>query len=184
MSVNCLEIIKLVFEIIGSVGTFLAALIALFQPYFLNKKKVSISVCETKSNSWREKDGFYEYPKNLKFTITNIGSRKICLKKAKIKVSRKNLISLSMFNSLIEIDVDDEECYTIPLKNVKSILNKSVKKPFKDKYIIFYFYDNSNQIFKLKIKKPISYFINLTDDDLVIKEKIKKYENNLLNEVE
>ena len=181
---SCLEIIKTIFEIIGSIGTLIVAIIALFQPYFLNKKKIKINISESKNGWFFEEKEYYKCNKCLKFNIVNTGNRKICIKKVMIKNFNKTPILLSQYENTVDIDIDEENSLLIDFIKIKEVIDKNLNKKYKNNKIVFYFYDNSNQIFSIKTKISYSCFLNLSNEDLIIKENKEKIKTILLNEEE
>ncbi|MBE6705710.1 MAG: hypothetical protein E7583_10625 [Ruminococcaceae bacterium] len=154
--------------VFGSVATFLAVVVALWQTKYPNKKSVKMSCCDAMTyitNAMTESYDKTQKNKYISIEFANTGNRKIIIKYCYIQLPKGEKYVLIPSITPIErveypIEVDIENSVSIPwLKSDFLNYLESNKKLKRNRRICFCILDSSGKVYKCKSPKKVNQYL-------------------------
>lgn len=175
---SCYETLSIVISAFGTIATFLAVIVALWQTKYSNKKKIKLTYTESfeviqNAVTGKVENMSYRY---TQVNITNIGNRKIVIKNWFIYFS--NDFTMQIINKNGErlpftLNVEESLMLRMKLLDIKQILinNQKEIEKYRNKKLMFLIYDSAGKKYTIKTKRKIIDILQSDDSEFVIQFK-------------
>lgn len=172
--ITCYDIWSLIITALGTIATFLAVIVALWQTKYSNRKKLKLSISTvaqvTQDLATLKIDGNVFFL--LSVSVVNIGNRKVVIKDWGFQFDKENALQIVSNNSkqpVIPCVVDTEESLFLQtdlLSIRKALIQHKSHIGRTDKKLCVYVMDSTGKKYYIKSKDEISYYMNLKDEDV------------------
>ncbi len=165
------EIGSLIISAVGTIATFSAVVVALWQTKYANQKR--LKCCFTENNTLCSSN-MSQHKSYVGMDITNIGNKKVIVKSWGIKTPNQFLLIITYIANLPNADIFDkmisvktpydlEAERNITLFYAKDLFHKQIKNLIDSgemkESILFIVKDSTGKEYKVKSKKPANYYL-------------------------
>lgn len=164
------DAISAIGTVAGAIATVVAIAFALWQTYWLNRKKLKFIMLNHVKRVSEIPDYYDDY---TCISIINTGKRSVVIKDWRMWINNKQLIFLS-YGAVLRpklpytLSIDEKIDLELLTENVVSTLNKAIDDGLitKKDNIVFHIEDGSGEIHSIKSSEKVEVFCNYKEDAL------------------